>query len=338
MTGNQQKLALAAAIVVAIFVGATALKTTQTKTELARSTGASGEEGVDLRRARLSTSGLGGGSSADSATVKARNQNKGSAAAGADDDGDLGSILDAATTQVAPIETEAETRERERYEEAQRTKFQYRKLDPEKIRPVELAPVLQDVTKEYGLPENLLAAMMYVETGGTHRDGDHSMEAGYGVMNLRESNLVDTAAEAASLIGKTKEDVFYDQETNIKAAGALLKSYYDDALAGGLSESEALYAAVAQYSGRPDPDLAAALADETAGMLMKGFELHLSDGGGDLVVPPTANPPFLPKNWALTGLTPPTDTQGAQQMPGITPPNAQSYSAESAAGGAQVTP
>src|SRR5690606_9455640 len=143
-------------------------------------------------------------------------------------------------------------------------------------KPVELSPALQNVSEEYQIPENLLAAMMYVETGGTHRDGDHSMEAGYGVMNLRENNLVDTLAEGASLIGKTKEDVLYNQADNVKAAGALLRSYYDDALASGLSENEAWYMAVSQYSGRTDPELAAALADETAGWLMKGFELHLS--------------------------------------------------------------
>jgi len=215
------------------------------------------------------------------------------------------SAMDGTTSEGAFVETEAETRERERYEQAQKEAFKYRKLDPNKIKPTELAPAFADATKKYNLPEHLLAAIAYVETGGTHRDGQHSMEAGYGVMNLRESNLADTVAEGASAIGKTKDDVLYDQKLNIEAAAALLSRYYEDALASGLPESEALYMAVSMYSGRPNPELAAALADEVAGWMLKGFQADLNDGGGSFNVPANPNPPFLPKNWKLVGLDPP---------------------------------
>jgi hypothetical protein len=233
-----------------------------------------------------------------------------------------------------PIETDAETRERERYEKAMANQFKYRELDPDKIKPTELTPALQSASEQYGLPKNLLAAMMYVESGGAHRDGDHSIEAGYGVMNLRENNMVDTLAEAAALIGKTKEDLLYNQADNIKGAAALLKSYHDDAVASGLSESEAWYTAVATYSGRSDPSLAAALADETAGFLMKGFETHLSDGGGDVVIPPTADPPFLPKDYAVAGISEP-GSSGGDEVAGAASSGA---SDGTAAGGAQVSP
>lgn len=212
---------------------------------------------------------------------------------------------DGESTQAELIETEAETAARERYEQAQRNAFKYRKLDPNKIKPTELAPAFDEATKKYNLPENLLAALSYVETGGTHRDGAHSMEAGYGVMNLRESNQADTVAESAALIGKSKDDVFYDQRQNIEAAAALLARYYEDALASGVGESEALYMAVSMYSGRPNPELAAALADEVAGWLIKGFTINVPDGGGVVSVPPDPDPPFLPKNWKLVGLQPP---------------------------------
>lgn len=214
-------------------------------------------------------------------------------------------LADVLTTNALG-ETEAETRERERYETAQRNAFKYRKLDPTRIKPTELAPAFDEASKKYNVPKDLLAALAYVETGGTHRDGANSIEAGYGVMNLRESNLVDTAAESASIIGKTKEDVFYDQKLNIEAAAALLQRYYEDALATGVTESEAWYMAVSTYSGRPNPELAAAEADEVAGMLIKGFEANLTDGGGSFSVPANPNPLFLPKNWKLAGVPQPT--------------------------------
>ena len=225
----------------------------------------------------------------------------------------VSALADGLTTNALG-ETEAETRDRERYETAQRNAFKYRKLDPNLIKPTELAPAFDNASKKYKVPKEILAALAYVESGGAHRDGANSMEAGFGVMNLRENNIVDTAAEAASLIGKPKEDVFYDQNSNIEAAAALLDRYYEDALATGVSESEAWYMAVSTYSGRPNPELAAAEADEVAGFMIKGFEANLTDGGGTFGLPPNSNPIFLPKNWKLVGLMPPA-TPGAMPQP-----------------------
>jgi hypothetical protein len=222
---------------------------------------------------------------------------------------------DAEASAGVIIETEAETRERERYERAQANAFKYRVLDPNKIKPTPLEPALKQAAEKYKVPYLVLAAMMYVESGGTHRDGGHSIEAGYGVMNLKENNLVDTAAEAAKLLGRNKEDLFYDQSLNIEGAAALLYSYYEDALATGVPENEAWYMAVSQYSGRPNPELAAALADETAGTIIKGFEIDLKDGGGYLKIPPNPNPPFLPKNWKLVALDPPVTPPGDSTPP-----------------------
>jgi len=332
MTPQQTKISLAVAAIVLLLGGLTALNETVLKDKSASASAGDGQEGVDLRQSRLNFGSGRGGAGGNGADDEKNGKNRKGGANGSDDAG-LASIIDAATTTVMPIETEAETRERERYEKAMANQFKYRKLDPEKIKPAELAPTLDKVSEEYGIPDDLLAAMMYVETGGAHRDGDHSMEAGYGVMNLRENNMVDTLAEAASLLGLSKEDILYDQAANMRAAGALLRSYYDDAIASGLSQQEAWYMAVSQYSGRSDPELAAALADETAGWMMKGFEVHQSDGGGDLVVPPNSNPPFHPKNWELVGMSPP-GTAGGQQANNSNSQNNRG----SAAGGYKVTP
>lgn len=340
MTPQQTKLALAAAAIVAVLGGTYALNRTASNDKTMK--GGDGTElaDADLRHGSISLGGRrGSGGSDDAAKVSSSDKNgrNGGGAGNAGDDG-IASILDAVTTEVLPIETEAETRERERYEEAMKNQFKYRELDPEKIKPAELQPALQEVTEEYDLPENLLAAMMFVETGGTHRYGDHSIDAGYGVMNLKENNMVDTLGEAASLIGKSKDEVLYDQGTNIKAAGALLKSYFDDAKASGLSDSEAWYNAVSQMSGIPDPELASNIADETAGWIMKGISIHTNDGGGDMEIPGTANPPFLPKNWDLVGMDPPSGDRGAAMEPGVIPPSAESFGDSNAAGDATVAP
>lgn len=199
------------------------------------------------------------------------------------------------------------SKERERYEAAQlyREQHKLRELDPDKIEPCEVQPALQAASKKHNVPFEILMALMIAESEGMHRNGEHSIEGGYGVMNLKENNLVDTVSEAAEILGVSKDDVFYKQSVNIEAAAALLSRYHEDALASGVSDSEAWYMAVSQYSGRPNPDLASALADETAAWMIRGVDGDLDDGGGHTELAPNPNPIFLPKNWARVGLTPP---------------------------------
>ncbi len=219
------------------------------------------------------------------------------------------------TTDTASggVSEEAETQARERYELAQLNAYKFRKTDPSKVQPAELAPALSEAAKKHEIPQDLLTALMLVESGGSHREADHSMEGGFGVMNLKENNLVNTLSEAANLIGRTEDEVLYDQKVNIEAGAALLARYYEDAVASGLEGGDAWYMAVSQYSGRPNPELAAALADEVAGMMMRGMETELHDGGGTVRLPANPEPVFYPKNWRLAGVTPPpTPTQGSR--------------------------
>lgn len=307
---NKVLIGVGVALLVAVALGQLARHQKMKSDDEKALTAAENDESNRGRSASFNTGTFGSGGNGQSAGGKRNGKNSGGNGALAGSGAGATNDADGTTSEGAIIETEAETRERERYERAQAEAFKYRKLDPNKVKPTELTPAFEDSSKKYNIPEHLLAAIAYVESGGAHRDGGHSMEAGYGVMNLRENNLVDTAAEAAALIGKTKEDIFYDQRLNIEASAALLSRYYDDALASGVSESEAWYMAVSQYSGRPNPELAAALADETAGFLIKGFTANLTDGGGSFSVPPNPSPLFLPKNWKLVGLEPPG---GAQQ-------------------------
>ena len=199
---------------------------------------------------------------------------------------------------------DTDTRDRLIYEEAQRRKFQPRKTDPDKVKPVELVGAVQLAATKQNVPPDLLAALMFCESEGSHRGAQPSIDAGFGVMNLRENNLVDTLGEAASLIGASKEDCIYNQALNLQAGAALLARYHDDALASGVSESEAWYMAICQYSGRQDPELASELADQVAAALMRGFKFDWGDGGGPYELPPNPNPVFAPKDPARVGLNP----------------------------------
>ncbi|MGI8907589.1 MAG: transglycosylase SLT domain-containing protein [Candidatus Sumerlaeaceae bacterium] len=304
MNPQRVKLLIGVAIA-ALFIGGLGTLATRNQRN-AGSGGSKADDENDPNNRRSRAGHFNAASNASNTKVKADNATTGSGtnALVVDKRTTVTIIADAPTTNSLG-ETEAETRERERYETAQRNAFKYRKIDPEKVKPTELAPAFQQAAKQYNVPSELLAALAYVESGGTHRDGGHSMDAGFGVMNLRENNIVDTAAEAASLLGKSKEELLQDQKLNILGSAALLAKYHEDALASGVSDSEAWYMAIAAYSGFPNPELAAAHADEVGGWLIKGFEANVTDGGGSFTVSPNPNPLFLPKNWKLVGLYPP---------------------------------
>lgn len=205
------------------------------------------------------------------------------------------SLTSAAEAGMTQEQMDVDTRNRLIYEEAQRKAFKPRKTDPEKVVPAKLTDAVQDAAKKQNVPKDLLAALMYCESEGSHRGAQPSIDAGFGVMNLRENNLVDTLGEAAQLIGRSKEDCIYNQALNLEAAAALLARYHDDALASGVSDGEAWYMAISQYSGRQDPELAGELADQVSAAMQRGFKFDWGDGGGAFTQPPTT-PPFQPKD------------------------------------------
>ena len=195
--------------------------------------------------------------------------------------------------------------ERQRYEMVQLKAYKFRQTDPSKVKPYEIAEVVPEAAKKYDIPQELLAALLYTSSDGGHHYAEHDIEGGFGLMMLKESPQCDTLGEAAQLLGVSREDVIYDQRLNVLGGAAVLRQYYDDAIAAGLDESEAWYMTVAQYSGRPQPVLAAALADQVAGNMIKGFEIDSEDGSGYYLQDPMPNPIFLPKNWRLAGVDPP---------------------------------
>lgn len=209
--------------------------------------------------------------------------------------------------------------ERQRYEMVQLKAYKFRQTDPSKVKPYEIAEVVPEAAKKYDIPQELLAALLYTSSDGGHHYAEHDIEGGFGLMMLKESPQCDTLGEAAQLLGVSREDVIYDQRLNVLGGAAVLRQYYDDAIAAGLDESEAWYMAVSQYSGRPQPILAAALADQVAGNMMKGFEIDSEDGSGYYVQDPNPNPIFLPKNWKLAAVDPPAGTAEDKVNAGAAP-------------------
>ncbi len=195
--------------------------------------------------------------------------------------------------------------ERQRYEMVQLKAYKFRQTDPAKVKPVEVATVLPEAAKKYDIPEDLLAALLYTSSDGGHHYAEHDIEGGFGLMMLKESPQCNTLAEAAELLGVSVEDVIYDQRLNMMGGAAVLRQYYDDAMASGLQEGEAWYMAIAQYSGRPQPDLAAALADQVSGNLIRGFEIDSEDGSGYYHQEANPTPIFQPQNWGVAGVDPP---------------------------------
>lgn len=222
--------------------------------------------------------------------------------------------------------TDWEEYERQRYEMVQLKAYKFRETDPAKVVPHEIASVLPDAAKKHGIPEDLLAALLYTSSDGGHHQAEHDIEGGFGLMMLKESPQCDTLGEAAQLLGVSREDLIYNQKLNVEGGAAVLAQYYEDAKASGVTDGEAWYMAISQYSGRPQPELAAALADQVAGNMMKGFEIDSDDGSGYYKQEPNTNPIFLPKNWKLAAVDPPAgatnQTQQANGAGETTPPPA----------------
>lgn len=211
--------------------------------------------------------------------------------------------------------------ERQRYEMVQLKAYKFRKTDPSKVVPHEIEDVVPEAAKKYEIPQDLLAALLYTSSDGGHHEAEHDIEGGFGLMMLKESPQCDTLGEAAQILGVSREDLIYNQKLNVMGGAAVLSQYYEDAKASGLSDSEAWYMAVSQYSGRPQPELAQALADQVAGNMIKGFEIDSDDGSGYFRQEPNPNPIFYPKNWKVAAVDPPPGVAGQKEQANAVPPS-----------------
>jgi hypothetical protein len=313
MKRNQTKILIIAAIAVAVIVGMSALnRPVQQQSPKPKSTNAKEVANNRSTRGSLPNTGSGDSGGKTDSTKKDAKPAK---------DPLFGlPVLTMENVDINPEKpadmplADWEEYERQRYEMVQLKAYKFRETEPGKVVPHEIATVVPDAAKKYGIPEDLLAALLYTSSDGGHHQAEHDIEGGFGLMMLKESPQCDTLGEAAQLLGVSREDLIYNQKLNVEGGAAVLAQYYEDAKASGVADSEAWYMAISQYSGRPQPELAAALADQVAGNLMKGFEIDSDDGSGYFKQEPNSNPIFLPKNWKLAAVDPPSGATNQTQQ------------------------
>lgn len=153
--------------------------------------------------------------------------------------------------------------------------------------------VFDEVGNEFGVPPDLLRAVAFVESEADHRHGVKQEDGGFGVMRLRDREGQDTLGEAAKLLNVEKSVLVRDPVQNIRGAAALLRSYYNEAVATGSNTSPWL-TALTLYSGRPD-EKAVAYAKEIENILQEGMT-HTTRFGGKLDIPAGQHYLLAPQN------------------------------------------
>jgi hypothetical protein len=165
---------------------------------------------------------------------------------------------------------------------------------------------------EYGVPEQVLLGVSYMQSRWTDHDGDPSTAGGFGPMHLtaevetlngagdhhegdargddtRPMEMTEeeaheagspgplTVDEAATLTGASEEELLTDPAANIAGGAALLADYQSD-LGIDSDDPADWYAAVARYSGAEDEATAARFADEVYDVIATGASENTDDG------------------------------------------------------------
>ncbi|MEV1289777.1 N-acetylmuramoyl-L-alanine amidase [Micromonospora sp. NPDC049679] len=170
----------------------------------------------------------------------------------------------------------------------------------------------------YGVPENVLLGVSYLESRWDTNAGTPSTSGGYGPMHLTDAAYVaslggqhhdgdedprgddsravkkvdshdtstpsmeglQTLDAAATLTGAREESLRADPVANIRGGAALLSSYQKalGAPHGADSDPAAWYGAVARYSGADNANAAAVFADEVFGTIRDGASRVTDDG------------------------------------------------------------
>ncbi|GHF88184.1 hypothetical protein FHX82_000932 [Amycolatopsis bartoniae] len=167
---------------------------------------------------------------------------------------------------------------------------------------------------EFGVPEQVLLGVSYLESRWDHHGGTPSTGAGFGPMHLTDVRTVaaggshhdkgtedprgdlaraalrpaepreaapvpalQTVDLAAQLTGESPEALRTDATQNIRGGAAVLAQYQRE-LGVKSSNPADWYGAVARYSGATDSDAAAFFADEVFGTISTGTSRTTDDG------------------------------------------------------------
>jgi hypothetical protein len=148
-------------------------------------------------------------------------------------------------------------------------------------------PALFDAAaKEFNVPADLLKGVAFAETrweqltwpAGETASPETGMPRPYGIMSLWDNeHFGHSLIEAATLIGKTTDELKQDPLQNIRGGAALLRRIYDaNAKPDGTTEAdiESWRYAIRQYCGIPEPDLNAQHALDVYVFMSKGYHQY----------------------------------------------------------------
>ncbi len=144
-----------------------------------------------------------------------------------------------------------------------------------------LSEAFEAAALEFDLDAELLKSLGYVQSRFDMRDGEPTLDGGYGIMNLVQRDDRDMIAEAAEILDVDPEQLKTDPAANIRAGAALLRLYaeqqVDDPIELEEQGVEAFRDAVARYAGEVDPMVVEAFVDEVFTVYYEGAGLTVGD-------------------------------------------------------------
>jgi hypothetical protein len=148
-------------------------------------------------------------------------------------------------------------------------------------------PALFDkAAQEFGVPADILKGVSFAETRWDHltwppgetASPENGMPRPYGIMSLWDNEYFGhSLLEAATLIGKTPDELKQDPYQNIRGGAALLRKIYDETpKPDGTTEAdiESWRYAIRKYCGIPEPDLNAQHALDVYVFMTKGYHQY----------------------------------------------------------------
>jgi hypothetical protein len=143
---------------------------------------------------------------------------------------------------------------------------------------------------KYGVPQQVLESVCYLEGRLGAHGGRPSMDGGYGCMHLVQSRNADTLDQAAQLTGLSVATLQHDTAANIMGGAAVLRAealLLAPRLPASLS---GWYVPIAAYSHASTRSVAAMYADAAFQLLSTGFSGVADDGETVALAPQAVTP------------------------------------------------
>ena len=152
-----------------------------------------------------------------------------------------------------------------------------------KMKAANYPALFDQAAQEFGVPSDILKGVAFAETRWDHLtwppgetvSPENGMPRPYGIMSLWDNQFFGhSLLEAATLLGKTPDELKRDPYQNIRGGAALLRKIYDETpKPDGTTEAdiESWRNAIRKYSGIPEPDLNAQHALDVYVFMSQGY-------------------------------------------------------------------